>query len=102
MNFLSTKIVEEDIVNIWFQQECGTYHTAEATLDVLCPVFEVRIISRRANIGWSYRTCDLTTLDYYLWGIVKDKFYLEKIREAVDNVLKLDYCILTGCSIKNA
>ena len=37
--FLFTTIEEEDISNIWFQQDGATCHTAEATLDVLCPVF---------------------------------------------------------------
>ena len=37
--FLSKKIVEEDIGNIWFQQNGATCHIAEATLDVLRPVF---------------------------------------------------------------
>ncbi len=36
--FLFTKIEEEDIGNIWFQQDGATCHTAEATLDVLRPV----------------------------------------------------------------
>ena len=44
---LFTKIEEEDIGNIWFQQDG---HIAEATIDVLSPVFEDRIISRRADI----------------------------------------------------
>ena len=48
--FLFTKIEEEDMENIWFQQDGATCHTAEATLDVLHPVFEDRIISRRAAI----------------------------------------------------
>ena len=43
--FLCTKIEQEDIGNIWFQQDGATCHTAEATLDVLCSVFEDRIIS---------------------------------------------------------
>ena len=35
-----TKIDEEDIGNIWFQQDgATTCHTAEATLDVFRPVF---------------------------------------------------------------
>ena len=42
-------------------------HTAKATLDVLRPVFEDRIISRRADIVLPTRSCDLTPLDYYLW-----------------------------------
>ena len=32
--FLFTKIEEENIGNIWFQQDGTTCHTAEATLDV--------------------------------------------------------------------
>ena len=49
--FLFTKIKEEDIGNIWFQQDGATCHTAEATFDVLRPVFEDRIISRRADVA---------------------------------------------------
>ena len=48
--FCSKKIEEEDIGNIWFQQDGATCHTAEATFDVLHPVFEDRIISRRADV----------------------------------------------------
>ena len=70
--FLFTKIEEEDIGNIWFQQDGATCHTAETTLDVLRPVFEDRIISRRAEFVWTSRSCDLTPLDYYLQGAVKD------------------------------
>ena len=48
--FLFTEIEEEDIGNIWFQQEGATCPTAEATLYVLRPVFEDRIIKGRAAI----------------------------------------------------
>ena len=53
--FLLTKIEEEDIGNILFQQEGATCHKAESTLDVLRPVFEDRIISRRADVVWPPR-----------------------------------------------
>ena len=69
---LFTKIEEEDIGNIWFQQE------AEATLNVLRAVSEDRIISRRADVVWPPRSWDLTPLDYYLWGAVTDKCYADK------------------------
>ena len=55
-----------------------TCHTAEATLDVLRPVFEDRIISRSADVIWPPRSCDLTPWNYYLWGTVKDKCYADK------------------------
>ena len=72
--FLFTKIEEKDIGNIWFKQHGTTCLTAEATLDVLRPVFEDRIISLSpADVVWPPRSCDLTPLDYYLWSAVKDK-----------------------------
>ena len=43
--FLFTKIEEEDIGNIWFQQDGATCHTVEATLDGLRPVFDNRMMS---------------------------------------------------------
>ena len=66
--FLFTKIEEKDIGNICFQQNGASCHTDEATLDVLRFVFEDRSISRRADVVWPPRSCDLTPLDYYLWG----------------------------------
>ena len=71
-------------------------HTAETTLDVLRRVFGNRIISRRADVVWPPRSCDLTPLDYYLWSAVKDKCYADKpetidalkdnIREAIGEI----------------
>ena len=43
--FLFTKIEEEDIGNIWFQQDGTMCHTAEVTIHALRPVLEDRIIS---------------------------------------------------------
>ena len=61
--FLFTQIEDEDIGNIWFQQDGATCHSAKATLDVLRPVFEDRIVSRTADVVWPPRSCDLTPLD---------------------------------------
>ena len=94
--FLFTKIEEEDIGNIWFQQNSTTCHTTEATLDVLRSILQDRISSRRADIIWPPRSCDLTPLYYYLWGAVKDKSYgdkpetidalMDNIREAIGEI----------------
>ena len=45
---------------------------------VLRPVFDDRIISRRADVVWPPRSCDLTPLDYYLGGAIKDKCYADR------------------------
>ena len=76
--FLFTKTEEEDIGNIWFQQDGTTCQTAETTLDVLNIVFEDRISSRWADVVWPPSSCDLTPLNYYLWGTIKDKCYADK------------------------
>ena len=84
-----TKIEEEDIGNIWFQQDDAMCHIAETTFDVLRPVFEIRIISRRADVVWPPRSCYLTSLYYYLWGAVKLKCYIDKpqtINALKDNI----------------
>ena len=111
--FLFTKIEEEDIVNIWFQQDGAACHTAEATLDVLRSVFEDRIISRKADVVWSPRSCDFTTLHYYLRGAVKAKYYADKperidalkdnIRNAIDEnwTDRVGYCMTSRGSQLN-
>ena len=87
--FLFKEIEEEDIGNIWFQQDGATCHTTEATLDVLRPVFEDRVISRRADVVWPPRSCNLTPLNYYLWANTK-------LNSDVDSARKSD---LFGCSM---
>ena len=73
--FLFPKIEEDDMDDIWFQQDGATCHTANVTIDLLRTVFENRIISRNSDVNWPPRSCDLTPLDYFLWGAVKDKCY---------------------------
>ena len=94
--FLFTKIEENYIGNICFQQDGATCHTAEATLDVLRTVFEDRIICRRVDVVWPPRIYDLTPLHYYLRCAVNDKCYADKpetidalkdnIREAIGDI----------------
>ena len=89
---LFAKIEEEDIGNIRLQQDGATCQTAEATLDVLQPVFKDRIINRRADVVWPPLRlgCDLTPLDYYLWGPVKDKYYVcRRISPMASRILSL-------------
>ena len=65
--FLFTKIEEEDIDNILFQQDGATCHTAEATLDVLCPVLEER--TERFK-----KTCSVNTKSSDYGFNVKNRF----------------------------
>ncbi|GFU50756.1 putative DD41D transposase [Trichonephila clavipes] len=63
---------------LWFQQDGATFHTARATIDLLKDTFGNRLISRFGPVNWPPRSCDLTPLDYCLWGYVKSLVYADK------------------------
>ena len=65
--FLFTKIEEEDIGNICFTQECASA-TQPKLHSMFCALFLKIALS----------AAELLSLNYYLWGAVKDKCYADK------------------------
>ncbi|GFX29146.1 uncharacterized protein TNCV_3216811 [Trichonephila clavipes] len=65
-------------LELWFQQDGATCHTGRATIDLLKDTFGDRLISRFGPVNWPPRFCDLTPLDYFLWGYVKSLVYADK------------------------
>ncbi|GFX45041.1 DUF4817 domain-containing protein [Trichonephila clavipes] len=63
---------------LWFQQDGATCHTARATINLLKDTFGDRLISCFGPVNWPPRSCDLTPLDYFLWGYVKSLVYADK------------------------
>ncbi|GFW31579.1 uncharacterized protein TNCV_4420121 [Trichonephila clavipes] len=70
-NFFIPELNNHDVQELWFQQDGTTCHTARATIDLLKDTFGDRLISRFGPVNWPPRSCDLTPLDYFLWGNVK-------------------------------
>lgn len=64
-----------DIEQLYFQQDGATSHTSHETIRLLREKFPGRVISRNGDINWPPRSCDLTPLDFFLWGYVKSKVY---------------------------
>ncbi|GFX90071.1 uncharacterized protein TNCV_2420551 [Trichonephila clavipes] len=77
-NFFIPELNNHDVQELLFQQDGTTYHTARATIDLLKDTFGDRLISRFGRVNWTSRSCDLTTLDYFLWGYVKSLIYEDK------------------------
>ncbi|GFV04660.1 putative DD41D transposase [Trichonephila clavipes] len=77
-NFFIPELNNHDVQELWFQQDGATCHTARATFDLLKDTFGDRIISRFGPVNWPPRSCDLTPLDYFLWGYVKSLVYADK------------------------
>ncbi|KAK5983377.1 hypothetical protein GCK32_008868, partial [Trichostrongylus colubriformis] len=62
------KKVKESTVRERLEQDDATSHTARATMGLLHERFEGKVTSRGGDINWPPRSCDLTPLDYFLWG----------------------------------
>ncbi|GFU14436.1 uncharacterized protein TNCV_328971 [Trichonephila clavipes] len=54
--------------------------------------FGDRLISRFGPVNWPPRSCDLTPLDYFLWGYVKSLVYADK-PQTLDH-LKTTFAVL--------
>ncbi|GFT00137.1 HSP70 family member 2, partial [Trichonephila clavipes] len=84
---------------LWFQQDGATCHTARATIDLLKDTFGDRLISRFGlPVNWPPRSCDLTPLDYFLWGYVKSLVYADKpqtLDHLEDNIRRVNADIRT-------
>ncbi|GFV89731.1 putative LOC100569746 [Trichonephila clavipes] len=77
-NFFIPELNNHDVQELWFQQDGATCHKARATIYLLKDTFGDRLISRFVPVNWPPRSCDLTPLDYFLWGYVKSLVYADK------------------------
>ncbi|GFV51749.1 uncharacterized protein TNCV_1321051 [Trichonephila clavipes] len=91
-NFFIPELNNHDVQEMWFQQDGATCHTARAIIDLLKDTFGDRLISRFGPVNWPPRSCDLTPLDYFLWGYVKSLVYADKpqtLDHLEDNIRRL-------------
>ena len=94
--FLCPELGDMDVDDVYFQQDCATCHTSGETIGLLREKFPGRMISRNDDFNWLPKSCDLTPLDFFLWGYVKDKVYAdapqsiqelkEKTRTVIDEI----------------
>ena len=59
----------------WFQQDGATPYTTNASLAACKELFPGRVISRRGDIQWPPRSPDLSQLDFFFWGYLKERVY---------------------------
>ena len=67
----------------WVQHNRAACHISYATID-LHQTFDDRLIRRNGNNNWPPRSCELTPLDYFVLGAVKEiiELYVEEINLA--------------------
>jgi hypothetical protein len=101
-NFLHPRmeeiVEEEELGDVWFQQDGASAHTARNSIIVLGENFPGRLVSLRGDVGWPARSPDLSIYDFFLWGYLKERVFKrrphtlpelkERIIEEVDAITR--------------
>ena len=89
---------ELDLHYMWFQQGGATCHITRVINDLLRDEVGENFISRSGPTNWPPRLCDLTSLDYFLWGYVKANVYTDKLAaiDALEDNIEDNICELTA------
>ncbi|GFX15947.1 putative transposable element [Trichonephila clavipes] len=86
-NFFIPELNNHDVQELWFKQDGATCHTARAIIDLLKDRFGDRLISRFGPVNWPQRSCDLTPLDYFLWGYADKPQTLDHLEDNICRVI---------------
>ncbi|XP_025264144.1 uncharacterized protein LOC112637804 [Camponotus floridanus] len=89
------EITGQNFEHTYFQQDGAPPHYGRNVRNYLDVVFNDRWIGRRGYIEWPARSPDLSPLDYFLWGYLKDRMYKNKPQ----NLQELRQRILDECAI---
>ncbi len=82
-----------DFDSVYFQQDGAPPHFAIIVRDFLNQTFPNRWIGRSGPILWPPRSPDLTPLDFFLWGYLKDRVFRTKpanLQEMQNRII--EYC----------
>ncbi|GFW93357.1 uncharacterized protein TNCV_2604751 [Trichonephila clavipes] len=86
-NFFIPELNNQDVQEPWFQQDGASCPTARATIDLLKDTFGDRLISRFGPVNWPPRSCDLSPLDYFLWGYADKPQTLDHLEDNIRRVI---------------
>lgn len=92
-NFLQTQFEDylDDIPlqmrrDMWFQQDGAPPHNARIVKNILSEMFGAKWIGNGGPINWPARSPDLSVLDFFVWGYLKQQVYVTRPESL--NVLK--------------
>jgi len=64
-----------EVRNCWFQQDGAPAHNALIVREYLSDRFPRRWIGTHSTVPWPPRSPDITPLDFFLWGYIKNYVY---------------------------
>lgn len=77
-------INENQIANIWWAQDGAPAHRKREVIQRLDALFQNNLIALGHQIEWPPRSPDLTPMDFFVWGYVKNKVYVTPPRNLQD------------------
>lgn len=69
---------------VYFQQDGAAPHRTNAVMAELRSIFGDKVIGHRTTIAWPPRSPDLTPLDFFFWGYLKNAVYKEQVTSLSD------------------
>ena len=60
---------------MWFHLDGATRYSTSTSRGILQDKFAMNLVLRLSDFSWIGRSCELTPLDIFLWGSVKDRVY---------------------------
>lgn len=87
-----------------FQQDGAPPHSSRDARLALNASYEGRWIGRGGPINWPARSPDLTPLDFFLWGTIKEYVYRERVnsREELQNRIVEAFASINEEMVRNA
>lgn len=79
--------------DLWWQQDGAPPHNAVLVRNYLDEIFPNKWIGNRSAIEWPARSPDLSPLDYFLWGTIKNTVY----KQRYENVDQLRDSVVATC-----
>ena len=80
------QLTDDELTTGYHQQDGATCHTSNASMREIGSFFKTRIISKNL---WPPRSPYLTPVDFFLWGLLKNKVYkntprtIERLKDAI-------------------
>ena len=74
---------------IIFQQDDAPAHFAKSIRSWLNNKLDNRWIGRGGSISWAPRSPDMTSLDFFLWGYIKNNVYKNNLKDLDDLKIKI-------------
>lgn len=100
LNFLENDLPNllEDIpldvrASMWYQHDGCPSHYSQRVRDFLNIIYPNRWIGRGSLFPWPPRSPDLTVLDFYLWGRIKDIVYKTRPTTREDMIDRIEIAI---------